>query len=832
MRNLFLKFLSLTFILLGVTLYFSTQSFSANSSSLIVEVIYEVSDESLAYEIEDKHQIELVSYSEYGFAVYRANHNQLDTLLNNGFEYNNTHETTLPSWKLPSTESDPFINDQYALDMLNVHEAWLETTGSPDVLIAIIDTGIDTDHEEFVGRISSLSYNSRTKTVGISQVEDDNGHGTLVAGVIGANKDNSKGIAGIVQNSQLLIIKANNLEDPETETIESKSFTDAAIIEGIYYAANHGADVINMSLGSNSANSLMQNAINHARSLGVILVAASGNDGVSTKFYPASFDGVISVSAVNEDQTIWENSNYNDKVDISAPGSLIVSTAMNNQYGTASGTSLAAPQVTAVIGLMISYFTEFDSNQIIQQLLSSAVDKGTLGYDVYFGEGIVNASFALNVEYITVTLDTSGGTPIDPLLVVKDHAFSLSNAVKAGYEFQGWFRDSSFTDQFQVGVDSSSVDLTLYAKFVANVYQVNFVTSGSEVSSLNVLYGQSFEIPDTSKVGYNFNGWYLEENYQTPYNGEPVTDHLTLYAKFSIITYTVNYYIGDVLDSFIHVEYGNTFTPMTPESEYPFINWYLDPDFVDVYEAGAVYKNLNLYARFDDGQYTIVFYGSDQSTVILTTFAYYGEEISAPNDPIKPSSPSFDYIFIGWDQELSSVTEDTSFYPIYNKIFKPESVYLLPSLDTISSIDDWMDGGIYEIDPLLTYQVRMEEDENHLGRYFVYYDLYSENELIDTRLRIVNTHQENPIEIILKPDVTTIEVGTRYVDKGVETNLGTVTTSGTVDTSLAGTYRITYTVTYHDYTLTKTKYVYVLISEDLYDTTTLYHKKEEEGLFI
>jgi len=832
MKNKFLKIASFAMILLGLTLFSVTQVNATYSGTIKVEVIYEVSDESHAYQIEETYELKLISYSSYGFAVYEASENQIEILSNHGFEINNTHQIFAPPWIIPGTTTDPYINDQYALDMLNVHGAWLETTGSIDVTIAVIDTGIDTDHEEFVNRISTLSYNSRTKQVGITYVEDDNGHGTLVAGVIGANKDNSKGIAGIVQNSKLLIIKANNLDDPSTETNESKSFTDAAIIEGIYYAADQGAHVINMSLGSNNANSLMQTAINYARNKGVILVAASGNDGVSTKFYPASFDGVISVSAVNEDETIWSSSNYNDKVDISAPGSLIVSTAMNNGYATASGTSLAAPQVSGVIGLMLAYFTEFDSNQIIQQLLSSAVDKGAPGYDVYYGAGIVNAAASLNVQYITVTLDTSGGEPIDSFQVVKDYAFSLNNAVKTGHEFKGWFRDASFTNEFIIGVDTSAVDITLYAKFSANVYQVDFVTSGSSVNSIQVSYGQTFEIPESNRTGYIFNGWYLENTFETLYNGAPVQNNLTLYAKFTIIKYTVNYYVDGVLDSFIQVDYGNTFTPMIPESEYYFINWYLESGFINVYQVEPVYANLNLYARFDDGQYTVVFYGSDQTTVILTTFAYYGDDIIAPDEPMKPSSPSFDYIFYGWSNELSTVTEDISFYPIYTKIFKPESVYLLPGIDTIASIDDWIDGGIYEIDPILTYEVRIVEDENKLGRYLIYYDLYSEYELIDTRLRVVNVNVENPIIITLKPDITTLELGSKYSDKGVETNIGTVSKTGVVDTNVAGTYLIVYTVTYQDYTLSKTKYVYVLESEDLYDTTTLYHKKEEEGLFI
>ena len=832
MSNKFLKITSFVMIILGLTLFSFTQVVAFPIENNKIEVIYEVSDELDAYQVEDTYQLRLVSYSIYGFAVYEANENQIEFLSSQGFEINNTLQTTLPPWKVPGTSTDPYINDQYALNLLNVHEAWLETTGSAEIVIAVIDTGIDTGHEEFVNRISPLSYNSRTKQVGISYVEDDNGHGTMVTGVIGAIKDNSKGIAGIVQNSQLLIIKANNLEDPLTETIESKSFTDSAIIEGIYYAADQGANVINMSLGSNSANSLMQTAINYARNKGVILVAASGNDGVSTKFYPASFDGVISVSAVNEDETIWVNSNYNDQVDISAPGTLIVTTAMNNGYATASGTSLAAPHVSAVIGLILSHFTEFDSNQIIQQLLSGAQDKGAPGYDVYYGVGIVNAAASLNIQYITVTLDTSGGNPMDSLQVVKDYAFELCDAVKTGHEFLGWFTDTSFTNEFMVGVDTSSVDITLYAKFIPNVYQVNFVTSGSEVNSILVTYDQSFEIPESSRTGYIFNGWYMENTFETLYNGEPILDNLTLYAKFSIITYTINYYINGEIDSFIQVDYGNTFILMIPEAEYPFMNWYLDSNFITVYQDGPVYSNLNLYGRFNDGQYTIVFYDSDQVTVILTTYAYYGDEIIPPDIPIKPSSPSFDYIFDGWSNELSTVTDDRSFYPIYTKIFKTESVYLLPGVDTVNSIDDWIDGGLYDADPMLTYEVSIFEDDNQLGRYFVYYDLYSENEHIETRLRIVNVKKENPIVITMKPDITTIEMGTKYNDKGIEANLGTITKTNNVNTSVAGTYTIIYTVTYQDYTLTKTKYIYVLESEDLYDTSTLYHKKEEEGLFI
>ncbi|MDO9628283.1 MAG: S8 family serine peptidase [Acholeplasmataceae bacterium] len=832
MKNKFFRIISFSMILLGLSLFSITQVFSSEVEPNRVEVIYGVSDEDKAYELESLYQIKLISFSKYGFAVYEAHDTQLDYLEKQGFELNNTHETALPPWKQEPTNVDPYMKDQYALDLMNVHAAWLETVGSADIVIAIIDTGIDINHDEFIGRISVLSYNSRTKQVGISYVVDDNGHGTLIAGVIGAIKDNSKGIAGIVQNSKLMVIKANNLDDPTTDNDESKSFTDASIIEGIYYAADQGAHVINMSLGSSSANSLMQQAIHYARTKGVILVAASGNDGASTKFYPASFDGVISVSAVKEDGNIWELSNYNDKVDLSAPGALILSTAMNNGYATASGTSLAAPQVTGIIALMLSYFTEFDSNQIIQQLISSATDKGTVGYDVYYGHGTVNAAAALNVIYITVTLDTDGGDPIEPFLVVKDYAFSLENPIKTGYDFQGWFRDSMFSIPFNVGVDSSSVDLTLYAKFVPFVYQVDFVTAGTSVNSIFVTYGQTFELPETLRTGYNFMGWYVDNNYITAYNGSQVTENLTLYAKFSIITYDVIYYIDGAIDSSIKVDYGTTFTPMIPFSEYPFINWYLDSDFVDVYEITPVYANLNLYARFNDGKYTVTFYGSDQVTVILTTVTTYGGDVTPPSDPIKSSSPSFDYLFEGWSSVSTNIIEDTAIYPIYTKIFNDASVYLLPGIDTVSSIEDWIDGGLIENDALLSYETRIVEDSNQANRYFIYYDIYSEGVPLGTRLRIVNVKEDNPIVVTLKPDVTTIEVGSKYSDQGITTNLGLVTTTGVVNTSVAGTYMITYTITYESYTLSRIKYVYVLELDEIYSTETLYHKKEEEGWFL
>ena len=128
-----------------------------------------------------------------------------------------------PPWQ--EVPSNDYTQAQYNLDLINVFEAWNIVTGSEDIIIAIIDSGIDTDHDEFTGRISELSYNSSTNKVGISEVEDDLGHGTNVAGIIAAKRNNNLGIDGITDNVQLLIIKANNAGE--------ETYANSNIVEGI-----------------------------------------------------------------------------------------------------------------------------------------------------------------------------------------------------------------------------------------------------------------------------------------------------------------------------------------------------------------------------------------------------------------------------------------------------------------------------------------------------------------------------------------------------------------------------------------------------------------------
>jgi len=347
-------------LLMFIIMMISFFAFSNSEQTRIVpssyseyEMLYPVNSIEAAYELEMRYGLELIEYSGH-FATFEINAlTNINQLIEAGFIYNNI----VSSIGRPIPLSDPYLNYQYGITITDTDDAWKIEAGSAEIIIAIIDTGIDTNHEEFIGRISSLSYNVTTNQTGLLAIEDDNGHGTMVAGVIGAIRDNKIGIAGITNFTQLMVIKAN--EDGVD------TFKESNIIEAIYYAVDHGANVINLSLGSTYANPLTNEAINYATDHGVFVVGAAGNEGNSVPMYPASFENAISVSAVDSGSTIAPYSNFNEHVDIAAPGTQIYSTANDGAYATASGTSFAAPHVSGIIALYLSAFPLASVNEVL-----------------------------------------------------------------------------------------------------------------------------------------------------------------------------------------------------------------------------------------------------------------------------------------------------------------------------------------------------------------------------------------------------------------------------------------------------------------------------------
>ncbi len=276
---------------------------------------------------------------------------------------------------------------QWGLVKANFPEAWAKTTGNNDVIIAVIDTGIDATHTDLSKTKFTTGYNVLTqKTIRGRNNSDDNGHGTLITGVIAASTNNGKGIAGAASSVSIMPIKALN---------SSGAGSSTAISEAIVWAADHDADVINLSLGGIgfAHDTVLANAITYAYDKNVVIVAAAGNDVAVTggnldkdPVFPICDDNgknmIIGVTATDFNDLKPGFANFGKAcVDVSAPGKRILSTINRDpatggpspdSYAYASGTSLAVPFVSAQAGLLRSLFISATNRQIRDRIIGTA----------------------------------------------------------------------------------------------------------------------------------------------------------------------------------------------------------------------------------------------------------------------------------------------------------------------------------------------------------------------------------------------------------------------------------------------------------------------------
>ncbi|MGH8103760.1 MAG: S8 family serine peptidase [bacterium] len=254
-------------------------------------------------------------------------------------------------------------------------EAWDLTTGSSSVRIAVLDTGIQDNHPDLSGKVVlARSF------IGGSP-KDGHGHGSNVAGIAAAKSNNAIGVAGTCWLCSLMNGKVLN---------NAGSGSASSSSNGITWAADNGAKVINMSYGSSSFSQTEQNAVSYAwNQKGVVLVAAAGNSNSSSFFYPAHYSNVIAVAATENNDVKASFSNYGSWVHVAAPGYCIASTYKNSGYVYMSGTSQASPHVAGEAGLIFSKFPAYTNAQVRDKIFSS-VDaiSGTGTYWVY---GRINA---------------------------------------------------------------------------------------------------------------------------------------------------------------------------------------------------------------------------------------------------------------------------------------------------------------------------------------------------------------------------------------------------------------------------------------------------------
>jgi subtilisin family serine protease len=294
--------------------------------------------------------------------------------------------------QLDTTPNDTDWSAQWGLRLAGLQSAWDFTRGS-SIVVAVLDTGVDGGHPDLQGAILP-GFNVVDPAAG---PVDDNGHGTAVAGIIAARTNNRAGIAGICWTCSILPVKVLGA-DGTGDT--------AQVAAGIVRAADAHARVISMSLGGPADDQALDQAVSYAAGKGAILVAAAGNNGASTPFYPAANPNVISVAATDESDRLYSWSNFGSWVQVAAPG-CNAAPGLSGNYVMFCGTSSATPFVSGIVALLLSEQPNADRSAIV-----SALEGSTVAIGGRVGRGRVDAIGAL------ASLGSAAGSATTPILTI------------------------------------------------------------------------------------------------------------------------------------------------------------------------------------------------------------------------------------------------------------------------------------------------------------------------------------------------------------------------------------------------------------------------------
>lgn len=338
-------------------------------------------------------------------------------------------------------------NQQWHYDMINLPSAWKITTGSSNVDVAVLDTGIDFTHPNLAnyvdtGRGKNFSGGSATDFM------DRQGHGTHVSGTVASYGH----VSGVMQTATLVPVKVLG---------DNGKGSMYGIEQGVLYAANQNVDVINLSLGGGPYASSFDSACKSAVASGTIVVAATGNEYKSTISYPAAYDSVIAVGAVDKNRVRGDFSNYGAGIDVMAPGVAIFSTYPGERYAQMSGTSMACPHVSGVVGLLRSFNPSITASQACDLLKQTAQSAGS---SLEYGSGIVDAYKALST--------ISGTTPI---LKVVAPSFSIPSGTYQGAQ--------------TVSINSATAGAT-----------IRYTTDGQEPTETSSVYNGALRIEQTTTI--------------------------------------------------------------------------------------------------------------------------------------------------------------------------------------------------------------------------------------------------------------------------------------------------------------------------------------------
>lgn len=318
--------------------------------------------------------------------------------------------------ELAAIPGDPFYAGyQYHHRLIGSESAWDKTTGKADVLVAIIDDGFDLLHPDLKGRIVS-PFNIITGKPGSVSVEI---HGTHVAGLIAGNVDNELFGVGVAPSTSIMPIDVFDGEDGFISDVAA----------GVYHAVDNGADIINMSLVAYSDTNVLREAVQYAHSKNVLVVAAAGNDGISSPYYPAAYQEVLSVASTDAADKRSDFSNFGKTIDIAAPGTGVFSIFPDESFGGMDGTSMSTPIVSGAAALLKANEPKLSNTDIAGRLMLTAKDLGTAGKDVYYGHGRLNIDRALTLDASHWSNRLAGSSRYDTAVAISKAGWSSASTV-------------------------------------------------------------------------------------------------------------------------------------------------------------------------------------------------------------------------------------------------------------------------------------------------------------------------------------------------------------------------------------------------------------------
>ena len=410
------------------------------------------------------------------------------------------------------TPNDPYFtnsfnNGMWCLYQVNAPQAWDISIGDANVVVAVTDNAIQINHPDLVNKV----------VPGRDVVDDDNDpspcggndgfHGSHVSGTVGAETNNNLGVASLGYNISVMPIKIGNCS--------TGALTGG--YDGIIWAADNGADAINMSWGGGGLSNYGQNVCNYAWNAGVILIAAAGNDNTNQQFYPAAYDNVVSVAATTNGDAKSSFSQYGTWIDVSAPGSQILSTNEGTGYSMSQGTSMASPMVASLVGLMISHAPSASPSDIVGCLLSSAdnIESANPNYQGQLGSGRINAEEALIcLNAFTYSLDagiTNIFSPegqlctatVNPQFELRNYGSQTLNSVSISYQYDGGAAQTiNWTGSLgQGGVESISLPTTTLATGAHTLtVSCNSPNGNTDQNNSNNAQSSNFNIIPTGQI--------------------------------------------------------------------------------------------------------------------------------------------------------------------------------------------------------------------------------------------------------------------------------------------------------------------------------------------